>query len=245
MTHITRLYDAAINMCISYMYQITLLPSSDYNRCLLTTAVIIILSDTGCCGGLQFNAWLWSAAPHSTVTHIHSILLCFGRNKLQGTASCAIHASRADQARALNRGKMVAQYHAIEKAFPYGPVLILALCLTVNAYTLVNLFPYVGLMVKDLLGLSTINESGEQKKEPRAGLYYLLYANDDFHSQELCDMSVLLYKRVVAGKVSPFGGLTLWLTFLADMSRFHSGELSRDMLFYACGAPRGRPFNRS
>ena len=111
---------------------------------------------------------------------------------------------------------MVAQYHAIEKAFPYGPVLILALCLTVNAYTMVNLFPYVGLMVKDLLGLSTINESGEQKKEPRAGLYYLLYANDDFHSQELCDMSVLVYKRVVAGKVSPFGGLTLWLTFLAD-----------------------------
>lgn len=59
---------------------------------------------------------------------------------------------------------MAAQYHAIgTKKFPYCPVFVLALCLVVNAYTLVNLFPYVGMMVKDILGLSTTNESGEKK----------------------------------------------------------------------------------
>ena len=105
MTHITLLYDVAINMRISCMYQMTLLPSSDYNRCLLTTAVIIILSDTGCCDGLKFNARLWSATQHLTVTRINSILLCFGRNKLQGTASCAIHASRADQPESTTPGQ--------------------------------------------------------------------------------------------------------------------------------------------
>lgn len=45
--------------------------------------------------------------------------------------------------------------------FPFGAVLILAICMTLNAYTLVNLFPYVGLMVKGLLRLSTTNEIGE------------------------------------------------------------------------------------
>lgn len=40
------------------------------------------------------------------------------------------------------------------------PLVIIALSLVVNAYTLTNLFPYVGVMVKYLVGLSTTNESG-------------------------------------------------------------------------------------
>lgn len=46
------------------------------------------------------------------------------------------------------------------RAFPHGPVIILALALTTNAYTLVNLFPYVGMMVKRLMELPTTNEAG-------------------------------------------------------------------------------------
>ncbi|CAM9212872.1 unnamed protein product [Ectocarpus sp. 12 AP-2014] len=45
-------------------------------------------------------------------------------------------------------------------AFPYRSVVVLALVLTTNGYTLTNLFPYVGTMTKHLLGLSTTNESG-------------------------------------------------------------------------------------
>lgn len=45
--------------------------------------------------------------------------------------------------------------------FPYRIVVILALVLSINSYTLANLFPYVGMMVKHLLGLATTNESGE------------------------------------------------------------------------------------
>lgn len=51
------------------------------------------------------------------------------------------------------------------RPFPYGAVIILALTLTINAYTLTNLFPYVGVMVKHLLGLTTTNESGERDYE--------------------------------------------------------------------------------
>lgn len=46
--------------------------------------------------------------------------------------------------------------------FPHRPVIILALCMTVNAYAVVNLFPYVGIMVKDLVGLESTNEAGEE-----------------------------------------------------------------------------------
>lgn len=45
--------------------------------------------------------------------------------------------------------------------FPARTVWILSLCMTLNTYTLVNLFPYVGVMVKDLLELKTTNEIGE------------------------------------------------------------------------------------
>lgn len=45
--------------------------------------------------------------------------------------------------------------------FPYGAIIILVLAVSINSYTLTNLFPYVGMMVKHLLGLATINESGE------------------------------------------------------------------------------------
>lgn len=44
--------------------------------------------------------------------------------------------------------------------FPARAVVILTMCLTINAYALCNLFPYVGIMVKDLLGLQTTNEAG-------------------------------------------------------------------------------------
>lgn len=44
--------------------------------------------------------------------------------------------------------------------FPTLAVVILVLCMTINGYALSNLFPYVGMMVKDLLGLETTNEAG-------------------------------------------------------------------------------------
>ena len=53
--------------------------------------------------------------------------------------------------------------------FPARTVTILSLCMTLNIYTLVSLFPYVGLMVQDILGLETTNESGERRD---AYLYY-------------------------------------------------------------------------
>lgn len=48
-----------------------------------------------------------------------------------------------------------------EGAFPVQTVTILVLCLTLNNYTLVSLFPYIGVMVMHLLGLETTNEAGE------------------------------------------------------------------------------------
>lgn len=44
--------------------------------------------------------------------------------------------------------------------FPKRGVLILCLGMLANSYTLSSLFPYVGVMVKDLLNLETINEAG-------------------------------------------------------------------------------------
>lgn len=44
------------------------------------------------------------------------------------------------------------------------PLLIISLSLAVNNYTLANLFPYVGVMVKHLMGLSSTNESGQENK---------------------------------------------------------------------------------
>ena len=45
--------------------------------------------------------------------------------------------------------------------FPRREVFILLLCVSVNAYTRVNLFPYVGIMVMQLMRLQSINEAGE------------------------------------------------------------------------------------
>lgn len=45
--------------------------------------------------------------------------------------------------------------------FPVLEVAILVICVSVNAYTLVNLFPYVGVMVMQLMELKSINEAGE------------------------------------------------------------------------------------
>lgn len=50
-----------------------------------------------------------------------------------------------------------------DRAFPHRSVIILALVLTINGYTLASLFPYVGMMVKHIMGLSTINEAGENR----------------------------------------------------------------------------------
>ncbi|CAM9177422.1 unnamed protein product [Scytosiphon promiscuus] len=44
--------------------------------------------------------------------------------------------------------------------FPLGVVLLLALCMTLNMYSMVNLFPYVGMMVKDLLRMEPTNGVG-------------------------------------------------------------------------------------
>ncbi|CAM9990827.1 unnamed protein product, partial [Ectocarpus fasciculatus] len=48
--------------------------------------------------------------------------------------------------------------------FPTRLVVILALAMTVHSYTLVSLFPYVGMMVSDLLSLGTLNEAGEDRR---------------------------------------------------------------------------------
>lgn len=45
--------------------------------------------------------------------------------------------------------------------FPAGTVFILTLAATVYCYTLASLFPYVGVMVSQLLSLDTTNEAGE------------------------------------------------------------------------------------
>ena len=46
--------------------------------------------------------------------------------------------------------------------FATRAVVILALANTVNAYAMVSLFPYVGMMVKDILDLQSTNEAGER-----------------------------------------------------------------------------------
>ena len=53
-----------------------------------------------------------------------------------------------------------------ESKFPWRPVIILEMCMTVNSYTLANLYPYVGVMAKHLLGLPTMNDAGELKECP-------------------------------------------------------------------------------
>lgn len=47
--------------------------------------------------------------------------------------------------------------------FPARTVIILALCITLNTYTLVSPLPYVGVMAQELLGLETANEMGEMR----------------------------------------------------------------------------------
>ena len=45
--------------------------------------------------------------------------------------------------------------------FPVREVITLTICVTTTYYTLVNLFPYVGVMVKDIMELDSINEAGK------------------------------------------------------------------------------------
>lgn len=45
--------------------------------------------------------------------------------------------------------------------FPLGVVLLLALCMTLTMYSMVSLFPYVGMMVKELLRMEPTNGVGE------------------------------------------------------------------------------------
>lgn len=54
----------------------------------------------------------------------------------------------------------VGQAGAEPTNFPKRIVLVLALAMTMNQITQASLFPYVGMMVKDLLGLETTNEAG-------------------------------------------------------------------------------------
>lgn len=56
-------------------------------------------------------------------------------------------------------GSIVHDHHG----FPFLEVMILVLCATVYVYTVVNLIPYVGIMVMQLLGLASINEAGETR----------------------------------------------------------------------------------
>ena len=45
--------------------------------------------------------------------------------------------------------------------FPRREIITLALCVVTHLYTLVSLFPYVGIMAKDMLALDSINEAGD------------------------------------------------------------------------------------
>ena len=47
------------------------------------------------------------------------------------------------------------------KRMPLFEVVVLTAALTVNAYTIANLFPYLGMMIQLLLGLESTNASGE------------------------------------------------------------------------------------
>lgn len=68
--------------------------------------------------------------------------------------------------------------------FPALAVAILVICMTINTYGLCNLFPYVGMMVKGLLGLETTNEAGMvPNAQPRC---YTLYSAGGFRGGEDC-----------------------------------------------------------
>ena len=62
-----------------------------------------------------------------------------------------------------NKGTLGHDHHDAHHGdgFPRRGVFILVFCVSVNVYTLVNLFPYVGIMVKQMMGLESINESGK------------------------------------------------------------------------------------
>lgn len=62
------------------------------------------------------------------------------------------------------------------RGFPIGVVTILCLAMTMNSYTLVSLFPYVGVMVKELLSLETTNEAGECGK-PRKWMFFFFFSS--------------------------------------------------------------------
>lgn len=71
------------------------------------------------------------------------------------------------------------------RVFPHRSVIILALVLTTNSYTLANLFPYVGMMVKHLMDLPTTNESGALRELPfsdgRVASRVLVQPNNPFY----------------------------------------------------------------
>lgn len=55
----------------------------------------------------------------------------------------------------------VAGYAGGRKKMPLIQIGVLAAALAVNAYTIANLFPYLGIMIQLLLGLGSTNSSGE------------------------------------------------------------------------------------
>ncbi len=59
------------------------------------------------------------------------------------------------------------------RVFPTSAITILALCMAVHSFTFVSLFPYVGIMTCQLLGLDSTNEAGEAGPPKKIGHFCL------------------------------------------------------------------------
>lgn len=84
--------------------------------------------------------------------------------------------------------------------FPRRSVIILSMVLTTLGFTLTSLFPYVGVMTKHLLGLSTTNEAGK--------LGTLRYAGK---TELVVDMSNDPYPRLVMDKLITFVSIAAFI----------------------------------
>lgn len=56
---------------------------------------------------------------------------------------------------------MVASFRVPDQAFPARATTILGLVMAAHSFAFVSLFPYVGIMVTELLDLETTNKAGE------------------------------------------------------------------------------------
>lgn len=66
-----------------------------------------------------------------------------------------------------------------DTSFPALQVTVLALCMAQQSYTYINLFPYVGMMVKELFGLESPNESGEHVRAVHTAAYPTFFHSVD------------------------------------------------------------------